>query len=232
MWFITRNIFEYLCNEDIPKEKRIKVLNKSKNRIVTELYKLAPEEIIKLLFQTKTLRELKVVICERINEMSEDSTRENELFIKKLINEFEKLKEYKERYVLSDTVPDVIKKVVIDVLYGKKLYDLVKDGKVSKKVRRVILKLSLSRYELTKLLKRDIPLDLKEYILDECLESNYDIRSVLEDSNIHPKLKERLVAKRINKDNLFNIIDYANNDTIEYLLELKSNDFDSYLKSF
>ena len=26
MWFITRNIFEYLCNEDIPKEKRIKVL--------------------------------------------------------------------------------------------------------------------------------------------------------------------------------------------------------------
>ena len=48
MWFITKNILEYLCNEDIPKEKRIKVLNKSKNRIVTELSKLTPEEIMKL----------------------------------------------------------------------------------------------------------------------------------------------------------------------------------------
>lgn len=231
MWFITRNIFEYLCNEDIPKEKRVKVLNKCKKRIINDLSKMTPEEVIKLLFQTETLRELKVIICERINEMSDDSTRENELFIKKLINEFEKLKEYKEKYVLSDTVPDVIKKVVIDVLYGKKLYDLVKDGKVSKKVRRVIIKLSLSGYDLTRLLKKNIPIDLKEYILDECLESNYAIRSVLEDSNVNPKLKERLVAKRINKDNLFNIIEYANSDTIDYLLELKANEFDVYLKS-
>ena len=70
MWFITKNILEYLCNEDIPKEKRIKYIKNNKNKVMDELIKLSPEELINMLFNSKVLKELKVVICEGINDLS------------------------------------------------------------------------------------------------------------------------------------------------------------------
>jgi len=231
MWFITRNILEYVCNEDIPKEKRIKTIKRSKNIIIDELIKLSPEDLIKLLFNSKVLKELKEIICGKVNELSTSNDEKDKKSTKRLIDTFNKLGIYSEKNLISDNCPDVFKIEIIDHLYSEKPYDIVKKGKVSKKIKKIILRLSLNKIQLERLLKRDIPEDLKEYILEECLDSNYDIRSVLEDSEIDEELKEKLVKKRINKDNLFKVVEYANSSTIEYVLNLKSKEFDEYLRS-
>lgn len=230
MWFITKNILEYLCNEDIPKEKRIKYIKNNKVKIVEEINKLSAEELLRYLFNSKVLKELKLIICEQINEIASQYGDKSKKLTRDLIKEFKKLNNYKEKFLLSDTCPDVLKKEIIDQLYPK-AYDTVKTGKVSKKIKKVILKLSLSRYQLEKLLNRKIDEDLKDYILMECLDSNYDIRSALDDKNIPIYLKEKLVNKRITMENLFSVVENANKDTIEYILELKSKEFDDYLKS-
>ena len=231
MWFITRNILDYLCNDDIPKDKRIKFINNNKNRIITELNKLNPDDLIKMLFNSKVLKELKIVICERINELSTKSDANSKKTIKSLIEEFKKLNNFKEKYLISDTCPDILKKEIIENVYITKPYDIVKKGKVSKKIKKVILRLSLSRSQLERLLNRDIPSDLKEYIIDECLDSNYDLRSVLENSSVPEQFKLRVVEKRINKDNLFSFLEYANASTVDYVLGIKSKEFDEYLNT-
>ena len=230
MWFITKKILDYVCNEDIPKEKRIKVIKNYKVRIVDELIKLNPEDLIKLLFNSKVLRELKLIICEEIDKLSTEYGDSSKKTIKVLIEEFKKLNIYKDKYLLSDTCPNVFKKEIIDTLYPKD-YEVVKKGKISKKLKKVIIKVSLSNYELEKLLKSDISIELKEYIIDECINSYYEIRSVLDDDNIDQKLKNRLIDNKINKDNLFNVLEYANTSTIEYVLECKSKEFEEYLNT-
>ena len=126
MWFITRNILDYLCNDDIPKDKRIKFINNNKNRIITELNKLNPDDLIKMLFNSKVLKELKIVICERINELSTKSDANSKKTIKSLIEEFKKLNNFKEKYLISDTCPDILKKEIIENVYTTKPYDIVK----------------------------------------------------------------------------------------------------------
>ena len=229
MWFITKNILEYLCNEDIPKEKRIKYIKNNKNKVMDELIKLSPEELINMLFNSKVLKELKVVICEGINDLStkyDDSSKNTR---KVLLSKFKDLNNYKERYIISDTCPDIFKKEIIEKLYNDKPYDVVKKGKVSKKIKKVIMKLCLSRYQLERLLDRDIPYDLKLYIVDECFDSDYDLRSALSNDKIADEFKERIIEKRVDKDNLFKFLEYANQSTIEYVLSMKSKEFNEYL---
>ena len=110
MWFITKKILDYVCNEDIPKEKRIKVIKNYKVRIIDELIKLNPEDLIKLLFNSKVLRELKLIICEEIDKLSIEYGDSSKKTIKVLIEEFKKLNIYKDKYLLSNTCPNVFKK--------------------------------------------------------------------------------------------------------------------------
>ncbi len=228
MWFITRNILQYLCNEDIPKEKRIKVIKNNKNKIALELFKLKSEEIVKLLFNSKVLRELKLVICEEIDKLAERSDGNSKFITKTLIDEFKKLNFCKDKYLLSDTCPNVFKEKIISELYPKP-YKAVKDVKLSKKVKKVIMKLSISTYDFERLLKSGLTQDMKEYIIDECLDSSYGIRMVLDNSGISNELKDRLIDRKINKDNLFSVLEYAEPSTIEYVLEKKSKEFEEFL---
>ena len=39
MWFVTKNIIEYISNEDIPKDKRIKVIKNNRTKVVEEVKK-------------------------------------------------------------------------------------------------------------------------------------------------------------------------------------------------
>ena len=230
MWFITKKILDYICNENVPEEKRIKVIKNYKVRVIDELFKLNPEDLIKLLFNSKVLKELKLIICEEIDKLSTEYGDSSKKTIKVLIEEFKKLNVYKDKYLLSDTCPNVLKKEIIDTLYPKD-YEVVKKDKVSKKIKKVIIKVSLSNYELEKLLKSDISIELKEYIIDECINSNYEMRSVLDDSSIDQYLKDRLIDNKINKDNLFGVLEYANTSTIEYVLNCKSREFGEYLNT-
>ena len=231
MWFITKNIIEYICNEDIPKEKRLKVIKNNKVKIEEEINKLGAEEIIKYLFSSKVLKEFKVLICEYVNKLSTKYGDDAKNKIKKIIEEFKKINHYTERYIISDTCPDVLKKETIGELYSDKPYDIVKSGKVSKKVKREMLRLCLNRNQLERLLDRNIPEDLKEYIIDVCLDDGYDLRSVLSNDNISEKFKKRILDKRINKDNLFSFLEYADANIVDYVLEAKAKDFEDYLKS-
>ena len=138
MWFITKNILEYVCNEDIPKEKRIKVIKNNKNRVIDELIKLSPEEVIKMLYNSKVLKEVKEIICEKINELSTSSDDKDKKTIKKLLNSFNDLHPYSEKNLVSDTCPDVFKVEIINNLYSEKPYDMVKKSKVPKKVKKII----------------------------------------------------------------------------------------------
>lgn len=228
MWFITRNILQYLCNEDIPNEKRIKVIKNNKNKVIEELLKLSYEDLVKLLFNSKVIKELKLVICEEIDKLAKRSDGNSKFITRKIIEEFKKLNYCKDKYLLSDTCPNVFKEEIINELYPK-AYNAVKDVKVSKKVKKVIMKLSLSTYDFERLLKSDLTQDMKEYIIDECLDSSYGMKSVLDNSEISNELKDRLIDRKINKDNLFSVLEYADTSTIEYVLEKKSKEFEEFL---
>ena len=231
MWFVTKNIIEYISNEDIPKDKRIKVIKNNRTKVVEEVKKLDIEDIIKLLFNSKTLKELKIIICEYVNELSTKYGDEAKLKRKRLLDEFNKIGKYSERYITSDTCPDLFKKETISHLYTEKPYDIVKLGKVSKKIKKEILRLCLSREQLVRLLNRDIHEELKEHIIDVCLEDGYDLRSVLGNDNVSDKFKKRILDKRINKDNLFSFLEYCEPSLVEFVLEVKAKDFEDYLKT-
>lgn len=231
MWFITRSILEYICNENIPKDKRLKTIKNNKVKIIDEINKLSAEELVKLLFNSKTLKELKLIICEQINELSTKYGDDVKRKIKGIVDEFNKIGNYNERYIISDTCPDILKKITIEHCYSDKPYDVVKKSKVSKKIKKEILRLCLSRNQLERLLDRDIPEELKEHIVDVCLEDGYDLRSALGNSNISEKYKKRILDKRINKDNLFSFLEYCEPSLVDYVLEDKAKEFEDYLKT-
>lgn len=230
MWFFTKNILGYLCNEDISNNKRLTVLRLYKERVKEEIEKLSPNELIQYLFNSKSLKELKIMICDYINELSNKYGDEAKNKRTSLIEQFNKIGTYKPSYITSDTCPDILKKETISHLYKDKPYDVVKLSKESKKIKKEILRLCLSREQLIRLLNREISEDLKEHIIDVCLTSNYDLNSVLTNANVPDRFKQRVLDKRINKDNLYSFIDIVDNDLIEYVLKEKAKEFEECLK--
>lgn len=228
MWLITKNILDYLCNENIPREKRIKIINKNKDRIIAEITKLTPEDLLKLLFNNNVLEELKLIICEEINNLSKEFNEESKEIIKSLINAFKNLNNYQEEYLLFNTCPDVLKKEIIKYIYPNASQN-ISSSNLSQSIKKTIIKLSLDSSERVVLLEGNLEPSLKEFIIDECVDNYYMIYAILDNSDISDELKLRLINTKINNKNLYNILCNVSTNSIEYILREKSKEFENYL---
>ena len=227
MWFIKRDVLGYICDNSKSQEKRIKFIKSNKDIVINEIKKLESEELIKLLFNSKVLKEFKKIICEYINDVSKKYGSDSAKRVMSLKEAFNEIGHYSQKYILSDTCPDIFKVETISHLYTEKPYDMVKNKKVSKKIKKVILKSCLTSEQLVRLLCRKIPDYLKLYIIDECLDDKYELKMVLYNDKVDDRYKERIFETRITNEELFSFLDNSDGSVIEYVLNLKDKEFNS-----
>ncbi len=222
----------YLNKNDISKEKKIQLIKSQKMRIIEELKKLSSKEIINYLFNSKVLVELKEVICEYVNELDSKYNNDAKVRCDEILKEFKKLNKKKESYITSDTCPNVIKKYLITELYGAKLKKVVLGNKVSNKIKANIVNLCLSSYELKNLLaSSDLPINLRDYIIDKCMDNTSVLKVVLDSNDLPDDVLEDIVVKKVNSKNIFEVVKYVNQYVGDYIFKVKGKDIEDIVSS-
>ncbi len=232
MWFIGRSLLDYLNKEDIPKDKKLALIKSHKDRLKDEIKKLSPKDVVKYLFNSKVLLEVKEVICEYVDEISDRYGDEWKTKSDAILREFKKVGKKKESYVVSDTVPKIIKKYLITELYGTKLKNVVLGSKVSNKVKIAIVQTCFGSYEIKEVLKSsNASKALIDNIIDHCLESTSTIKLVLDSNDLPKDIIEAIIVKKVNKNNMFEVVQYTKNTSADFIFKAKSRDVEDYFKA-
>lgn len=210
----------------------------TKPSVLDSIDDLVPERVISYLFYSELPLSVKKLICDEINKYSFDDEKIlniKSLFVSKEIFDAELLD--------ADFCPNELKKVIIDEIYGSNLTQTICDNNISLQRKKVIIDLRLSSSEALGLLGKDIPLELRDYIIDSRISSAKDIVDSLRDDNISDEIKDKIIIRKVDMGNLFevtksslyseanrvcllkgrNIEDYINNLTSDNILSVITN---------
>jgi hydroxylamine reductase (hybrid-cluster protein) len=90
MWFITKNIIDYIVNTNLSKNKKADLINANQKRIKKEIKKLTSKQIIQYLFNSKTPNDLKRLIALEVNDLAQKKDDVSKEKVESLIKEFKK----------------------------------------------------------------------------------------------------------------------------------------------
>ena len=187
---------------------------------------LSEEQIIAYLFSSNLPYGVKQVICDEVNkfEISNDKLKRiKSLFIKNGI--------FDEKLLFKDYCPIEIKKIILDEIYNGEFFSVILDDSTSNQRKKLIIDLRLTVSDAISLLKRDLSLELRNYIISSRFTDNASIISILKDDDVSDELKEKIVIRNINIDNIFNIIKETPFSVTSFILRYKRRDIDDYFNS-
>ncbi len=232
MWFVSKNILEYFCRQDISDDKKNKAIDTYAVIIKKVISKMSTSEIIDYLFEKKVPKKLKNLICDCVNEITTHKDSECKAKAAELLELFKKKYGTSKGFIKLDHTPDIIKKYIIDTEYEKTKVTVVSDERSNKKIRKSILRLSFVSYEYAKVLKSGVSLEIEDYIIDECLNTSYSIANVIEASDLEDRIRDKVINRKVNKENVFEVIHYLRNtkyDKVVYNMKLR--DIEDYINS-
>lgn len=232
MWFITKSLLDYIVTSNLSKNKKIDLINENRKKVKKEIKKLNSSQLVHYLFNSKIPNELKQIICEEINELSIKKDEKSKESVKELIKEFKKFNKYKEKYIRLEIFPDIFKSVVIDRVYGGDIFKVISSKSISKDIKKNVIRLRVDNSkDIIKILKSDISIDLVDYVIEVCLIDPMEIRRVLDDDKLSISIKERIIRAKVGMDNLFKVMTYAYDSTIELVFKVKEKEMKDYVDS-
>ena len=188
---------------------------------------LSKEQIIAYLFSSTLPYSAKKIICDEVNALDFFDSRLNkikELFIDN--------GDFDESLLTKDYCPNVIKKVILSEIYGNNLLNVILNSDVSLERKKLIIDLNLSVKEAIDLLKKDISLEIRNYVISSRFKVNSSIVELLKDDNVSDEIKEKIVIRNININNIFNILSEETPFSVRSLiLRYKRRDIDDYFNS-
>lgn len=189
---------------------------------------LSEEMIISYLFSTDLSVGVKTLICDEINKWALDSER-----LLKLKNAFIRRGVFDEDLLDTDFCPIELKKIIIDDIYGSNLTQMICDLDVSLERKKLVIDLRLSTQEALKLLGQDIPIDLKFYLIDTRILSSSDIIDSLKSNDISDIIKEKIILRKVDMDNLFEVTGNKElpSSEVSLVCGLKRRDIEDYISN-
>ena len=164
---------------------------------------------------------IKKIICDEVNNFDVSDSRLTEL--KSL---FRNSSAFNEKNFDSYYLPDVLKRTIIEDFYGNNILSCIKNEAISLERRKLIISLCLSSdaLETFKVLEADIPLKLKEYVIDTKISSVDGIVASIQDDDISDEVKTKIVNRKVDMSNVFPITKKAVFKWSNFVLSIKSKE--------
>ena len=224
MWFSSnKKLLDILCDSTVSINKKHSILDKKKELILKEINELDEEGLILYLFNTRLPKSLKKELCKRVDELGI-------LRSKKAVDYFLKNVSSREELLNSDLCPNVIKKAIITELFGNDYNEIILDEKVPHVSKYLIIDFCLTSKDAIRLLSKVKDQEVKNYIIDNKIVSNDDIKDALTNLDIREETKNIIIDKKINMTNIFDLLDHFFGDVRSNILSRKSSDIDLYIE--
>ncbi len=185
---------------------------------------LSAEQIITYLFSSDLSSSVKSLICEEVNKYSSDSAKIVDIrnaFIRRGCFDIS---------LLDDTFcPIELKKLVVDEVYGTNLLDVICDDEVSLERKKKLISLSVSIDSAIELLEKDIPFELKSYLIDNRIVTSKAILDCLKDDDISDEIKEKIIIRKVDMSNLFSLTERVSFSIKNLIFRVKRRDIDDYI---
>lgn len=187
---------------------------------------LSEEQIIAYLFSSDLPYSVKKIICDEINKYDISDDR-----LKKIKSLFIKNGNFDEKLLFKDYCPNEIKKIILDEVYNGDFFSTIMSDEITFERKKLIIDLRLTASDAISLLKKDLSIDLRNYVISSRFSDNASIISILKDDDISDDLKEKIVIRNINIDNIFDIIKETSFSVTSFILRYKRRDVDDYFNS-
>lgn len=206
MWLLSQSVFDYLKNEKISYKARDDYARNKAWKIRKEFKKLSSEEIIELLFNSRIPKSAKKIICKEIEKLSQSLDENNKDKYYSIKKEFVLSPYQQEKYIYSSYCPKEFKKLLINN-YFPDYVDAVVLSTTPVEVKKAIIDLCIRSKEAVDLLSKNVSLDLKQYIIINCINSFYDINAILSNIDIDDGIKRAVLLGKVNLENVFSLMD-------------------------
>ena len=231
MWFIGQSILAYII-KDSTKEKEIeKLLKKRMSLIKIEVNNLKDEEIVNYLLHPKMPDEIKKLIGEKITELEKSIFSTDEKRVESITKIFSSKKTFNTKQLKYDYYPKSFKKIIIDNLYKDTPVNLILTNSISTSIKKAIIEVSLSNSDANKLLANpNVSKQLKEHIIENAINSEYEISHSIREKTIPEEIRKQIVITKINKANIFEVMNWCFGDHINFIKELKSKELEEIIE--
>ena len=229
MWFTRKSLLEILCDTSVSSLEKDKILDKKLKKVIKEIEDLKEDEIIRYLFKTKLPRKIKTIICEQVEELSNKDDNTSKKKINGIIDYFSKSGLSREELLGVEFCPTIIKKQVIDDVFGSNLVDVICKKSLSNGRKKQIIDLRLSSKDAVTLLGKDISLDIKKYLIEHKLEGYSIIHDAIVNRSIPEDLVDYIITKKVTMDNIFQVVRFCFGNDKDKVYKLKEKELEDYI---
>lgn len=204
MW--TSDILKDLENKAISLSKKEELLRTKRTRFLSAVKSLNAEGIIYYLFNSKIPKTAKKLICEEVNMLSLKDDETSRELIEKIKTEFINRIRITDSLLNAEYCPNNLKRVVIEEVYGSNLVNTITSKNLPTARKKLIIELCLPDSSAKELLEAEISDELKSFIINKRINQNTDILACIKSDKISDSLKEKIIQRKINITNIFQIL--------------------------
>ena len=229
MWFTRKGLLELLSDNSVSNLEKEKILDKKLKKVIKEIEDLSDEEIIRYLFKSKLPRKVKVIICEQVENLSKKDDSTSKKKINNIVDVFTRSKLSREELLGVEFCPTIIKKSVIDEVFGSDLVEVICRKSLPNGRKKQIIDLRLSSKDAIVLLGKDVSEDIKKYVIETKLEGYSIIHDAIINRNIPEDLIDYIITKKVTMDNIFQVVRFCFGNDRDKVYRLKEKELEDYI---
>ena len=229
MGLLLKQLIKYLQKDKVEETKKEKIISKFKYYFKYEISEMSSIDILNILLNEKTPNSLKEIISTEIDSLPNGTYFQQNKF-KELIKFYKERKLFKEEDLKNDYFPKEFKKVILDYIYIDSPIDLIYKSNLPIKTKQLIVDTKLSTSDAIVLLGENISHTMRDYIIENCLTSAYNIYKCL-NSKISDEVRNQVLSTKVTKDNLFEVLKYSLNPLRDQIYKAKLRDIEDIINS-
>ena len=219
--FVTRgNILSLISSTKISYKEKESIIKKNDKLLKKVLQNANPNLLVEYLFDGKIPKSVKKIIKTVIEDKSN-----NYEFNKKLKHLFQQHQGYKESDLFKSHFPDVLKSYIVKYLYNGDILEILNSNKKDQKLKELIILYGVNDNLLAEFLSSSSDKELIKYCLENKFKDSNNIAYVLYSEKISVELKEHIIKRFINEDNIFEVLKKPSTEEIKNkIIELKKEE--------
>lgn len=226
-----KNIITCLRSPNIPLEEKEEILSKNKKSLLKLFKKLTSEEIINYFMDEYIPICLKSEIAKYIDSLYLKIDRESISKLDNINNRFINIGFFKKEDLYKKYYPIEFKKLIINELYSN-IFEILSDNTIPLELKKSIIDSEKNGNIIVDLLIYDVNEDVTDYVINENAFSVGEIKILLLNEKIKDSVKDKIILRKINKDNICSVMNiFCFDDRIKSkILKQKNQDILSYVK--
>lgn len=220
------NLLNYLSDKNVSNEEKMIIVNKNNSKLKRYSKYLTKKGLTNCIINPNMPISVKKIFSTYIDSLEPD---EDEIY--EFIKIFNEIDNYSEADLIKDYYPHSLKKVIAKKIYSDKLYQVICDSNFPFETKKLIIDSLTTAEKISKILSLNPPEDIVNYII-ETKNSYYMISQLLSNKETPINIKEEIIAKSIDINNIFRVCTSAQitNFQATKIMKIKSNIIDKHIK--